>query len=163
MRPEDRLQSRCAKYLKAALPAPAFYSGIEHARKQSVFAGAVQKAKGIKRGLADLNIWYRGQFIGIELKVASPVSSMQDAFGKAMHDNGFNWRVVRSVVELHDYLAAELFIPIPASMRSAAMHHDAALSLPEPERTRTPGPARKAKPSRAQIAAGHRFYEVSNS
>ena len=150
MRPEDRLQVRCAKYLKTALPEPAYFSGIEHARKQSLFAGQVQKAKGIKRGLADLNIWYLGQFIGLELKVKTPVSDMQEAFGKAMYANGFRWYVVRSVVELHEILV-ERGIPIEPSMRIAAMQHDAALAVPEAPKKA--GKARgAARPSVRQIA-----------
>lgn len=147
MRPEDRLQSRCAKYLTAALPPHAFFSGIEMARKQSVFSGAVQKAKGVKRGLPDLSIWWSGRYFGVELKVGSSVSDAQRAFGEAMQRNGFRWVVVKSVEALDTFLRAE-GLPIAPSMRVAAMDHDAKLAIPEKPRTGTRKPmAEKATAS----------------
>lgn len=151
MRAEDRLQTHCAKYLKAALPPPGWFSGIEHARKQSVFAGQIQKAKGVKRGLADLNVWYRGQFIGIELKVESSVSEAQERFGRAMLENGFAWVVVRSVLQLHDVLVMH-GIPVAPSMQIAALHHDAALSVPAVA-SKSKGRPRKAPVNRAALKA----------
>ena len=159
MRPEDRLQVHCAKYLKAALPAPGFFSGIEHARKQSLYSGMVQKAKGIKRGLADLNIWYMGRYIGFELKVKSPISPAQQAFGVAMQDNGFRWFVVRSVCELHDLLVS-LNIPVLPSMRLLTMPYDAALSVPAPKTKTATRPPRQRNPTAKELARAREWYAV---
>jgi hypothetical protein len=157
LRPEDRLQTHCVKYLKAALPEPGFFSGIEHARKQSTRAGNIQRAKGVKRGLADLNIWYLGKFIGVELKVKSSTSDPQKAFGAAMDANGFDWHVVRSVVALHDLLVAS-DIPVPLSMRIDALNRDAALSVPaKAPRKRAGGIDRKP------TAAQRRFSDTFNA
>ena len=164
MRPEDRLQVHCAKYLKQALPAPGFYSGIEHARKQTLYSGMVQKAKGIKRGLADLNIWYRGKYIGVELKVNSPISLPQMAFGSAMRENDFEWHVVKSVVALHDLLFT-LAIPVLPSMRILALQYDAALSVPaaKPKARGATRPPRQRNPTKADIARANEWYAVRDN
>jgi hypothetical protein len=151
MRPEDRLQVACAKYLRAALPPRAFFSGIEHARRQSVISGAVQKAKGVKRGLADLNIWLDGKYVGIELKVSSSVSEPQREFGAAMIRNGFAWHVARSVEQV-DALLRDHWMDIPASMRIAAMQADAKLAAVTADKPRRASSPRTAKPTRRQVA-----------
>lgn len=157
MRPEDRLQSRVRMYLKDALPAPGWWSSIAHERKQSVFSGQVQKARGIKRGLSDVMIWYRGMFYGIELKVSSPISESQAAFGAAMEANGFKWVVIWSVVQLDEYLRAEK-IPIPYSFHIEALRHDAALESPGRVvgKSRSPGKPRQKRPSSKAIAIGNK-------
>lgn len=133
-RPEDRLQMRARMYLDDALPPPAWWSSIGHERKQSVQSGQRQKARGVKRGISDILIVYKRMLYCVELKAGTSVTEPQAAFGAAMRANGFRWTVVRSVVELHDYLC-EAGIPIPLSHRVAALRHDAALQdvLPAPK------------------------------
>ena len=162
LRPEDRLQVHCAKYLKAALPAPGFFSGIEHARKQSLYSGMVQRAKGIKRGLADLNVWYVGQYIGIELKVGSSASEMQKSFGAAMQANGFHWAIVKSVLELHNLLVSR-DVPVSSSMGLLAMQYDAALSVPAPKAKASTRPPRQRNPTKADIARSHRWNALQDN
>ena len=53
MRPEDRLQSRCRMFLDACLLPPCWWSSIAHERKQTPRQGQMQKARGVKAGLAD--------------------------------------------------------------------------------------------------------------
>ena len=162
LRPEDRLQVHCSKYLKAALPEPGFYSGIEHARKQTLYSGMVQRAKGVKRGLADLNVWYLGQYIGIELKVSSSTSEPQKAFGAAMEANGFSWHVIKSVVALHDLLL-ERGVPVLPSMRVLAMQHDAALTVAPPKPKAATRPPRQRNPTAADIKRANAWYAMEDN
>lgn len=148
MRPEDRLRARCRMFLNEALPAPAFWSSIEHGQKLS--GDKVQrarqwgrlKAQGIKTGLADIFIWWSGKFIGVELKVGdNDTSDAQDDFADAMRDNGFQCHTIRSVIAL-DELLRQVGMDIPRSMQIAAAGHDAALTQPE----------KLKKPTRRQAA-----------
>ena len=158
LRPEDRLQVHCAKYLKAAIPAPGIYSGVEHARKQTLYSGMVQKAKGIKRGLADMHVLYLGRYIEIELKVNSPISPPQKDRGKRVIENGFNWSVIKSVVELHDYLL-ECGVPVMPSMRVLAMQYDADLSVAPPKTKASARPPRQPNPTAKDIKRAAVWYE----
>lgn len=159
MLPEARLQSRCRAYLKDALPAPGWFSAISHERKQSVRSGQRQKAMGVKRGLSDLMVWYRGKFLAVELKVDSPVSENQKLFGAAMVRNEFSWAVIRSVVSLHDHLVGQ-GVPIAPSMRIAAMRADAALAVAEPavSKPKRPSKPRVPRPSSKALAVGRVFH-----
>lgn len=158
MRPEDRLQSRVRMYLDAALPAPGYWSSVEHAKKQSLRQGQMQKAKGVKRGLPDVMIWYRGVFVGVELKAGkNTTSDMQDLVGAALVANGFRYHVVRRVVDL-DRLLRECGLPIQRSMLTAAEHHDACLLADAPVPKKRPSARRiVAKPTQAALAFAARY------
>lgn len=160
MGPEHRLQSRCRMYLADALPAPGYWSSVDHARKQSAQAGERQKARGIKRGLPDIMIWFRGLFIGVELKVGSRISDAQDVFAGAMRANGFRYAVIRSVTELDTYLR-DVGVPVLPSMRIAAMQHDAALSAAAPAKPKRAGNPRRVPP-RAATARDRRVAAIRN-
>lgn len=156
LRPEDRLQVACKRYLDAALPVPGFYSGIEHARKQSLYSGQIQKAKGIKRGLADLNVWYLGKYIGLELKAGkNTTSDSQDAFAEAMRANGFDYHVCRSVRAVDNALRAS-GVPVPRSMAILAEQSDVKLASPvvaKPKRAIKPRTARPTQAALKRVAA----------
>lgn len=155
-------------YLNAVLPAPGFWSAIEHGRKhggtdeQRAREWQRLKAQGVKTGLADLFIWYRGQFIAPEAKVGdNRPSDAQQRFGAAMHANGFTWFAFWSVVELHDRLVA-LGVPIAPEMRKLAAHHDATLAAPEPTRPRRSAARPKPKkPTKAAQAFARRAMGVA--
>lgn len=101
MRPEDKLQIRVAKWLEIALPPSVLWSGVGHEKKQSLRAGAIQKAKGIRRGLSDLMFWHRGVFLGIEIKAGKNTETTeQEKFGLALEANGFRYAVCRSEKEV---------------------------------------------------------------
>lgn len=149
--PESRLQMRVRMYLDAHLPAPGWWSSVGHERKQSLRSGQLQKARGVKRGLSDVMIWYRGQFFGVELKAGSAISESQAAFGAAMEANDFKWVVIWSVEQLDDYLRANR-VPLAVSARIDALRHDAALEATQPApkakrggaKPRTPRPSSRA-------------------
>jgi hypothetical protein len=66
-REEAREQEMLAGMLAKYLPSDAFFSGVEN-RPFSCLAGFLQKRRGIRAGLPDLLILYRGKLICIELK-----------------------------------------------------------------------------------------------
>ena len=128
-RPEDRLQARVRMFLQTALPAPGYFSSIAHERKQSVQSGARQKARGVKAGLADVMVWYAGQFIAIELKFGrNTMSDGQAAFAVAIRANGFVAEEARCVVDVHNILA-RFGVPMSAAMRHYAEGHDRELGI----------------------------------
>lgn len=70
---EHGLQQTCAVFLARALPPDATWTSIDPATDQrmSVVAGARRKARGIRPSWPDMQIIYRGQFFGIELKIGA--------------------------------------------------------------------------------------------
>ena len=162
MRPEDRLRARCRMYLDAALPPPGWFSAIEHGRKhhgteqQRMAEWSRLRAQGVKVGISDILVMYLGELIGVELKVGkNEPSKNQTDFGEMMEANGFKWRVIRSVCELHDWLVY-LGIPIARSMFLAAVAHDAALAQPEALKPRRTSKPKAAKPKASTIAKMNR-------
>jgi hypothetical protein len=129
-------------FLTAALPSPGYFSAIEHARR---FDGDPEarmrqaswwKGQGVKAGLADLMVWYRQLFVGVELKVGrNKATEAEKEFGRAMQANGFSWVVCYSVAEVDAALRAA-GIPIARSMQIAAQEHDLELAQPAPAKKR---------------------------
>ena len=140
MLPEARLRARCRMYLANGLPPPGFWSSVEMGRlhagtpEQRMHEWTRLAAQGVKVGLPDIMIWYMGRFIGVELKAGRNKSSdPQRTFAAAMRNNGFVVHEIRSIVGLHEALEFE-GVPVLPSMRIAALHHDAALSVPVKKR-----------------------------
>ena len=158
MRPEDRLQSRCRMFLDAHLLPPCWWSSVGHERKQTLRQGAIQKARGVKRGLPDVMIWAPGFFLGVELKAAkNTTTDAQGGFAQAMERLGHGYAVVRSVEGLGEALERH-GIPLRAGWRVPAQVHDAALRV-APTVNR-PAKTRPAKPTIAQIKRGNRLALV---
>ena len=161
MRPEDRLQSRCRMLLDSHLQPPCWWSSVGHERKQTLRQGAIQKARGVKRGLPDVMIWAPGFFLGVELKTArNTTTDAQDGFAQAMERLGHGCAVVRSVEGLGEALERH-GVPLRPGWRVAAQVHDAALDVaPKPPKMgRTTGRTTR-KPTLAQVAMGNRLAMV---
>jgi len=136
MRPEDRLQARVRMFLDAHLPAPATWTAVN---KGVLLAGDDQqrmrtaqrlKAQGVKNGIEDVMIWHGKDYFAVELKTATGrLSEAQETRAKAVEANGQRYGVFRSVEGLYHYLKA-YGVPFERSALIAAMHHDAALSVP---------------------------------
>ena len=160
MTPEYRLRARSRMYLDKALPAPGFWSAIEHGRRhhgdkeERAREWERLKAQGVKVGLSDIMIWYRGLFIGAEAKVKpNGPSDMQEKFGFAMWDNGFGWFCYYSITDLHDRLV-NLGIPIAPSFRIEAMHHDATLQVAKEPKKKSSRPRKpRADPAALKVIA----------
>ena len=165
MPPEAKLRAHVRMYLTKALPAPGFFSAIEHGRmhhgndEQRGREWGRLKGQGVKTGLADVFIWHQNKFIAVELKAGkNTTSDSQDAFGDAMIANGFSYLVVRSIVSIDAALRLHS-IPISPSMRILAMQYDAALSVPDAPRKASKARVVRKKPTRSSIALRTAFQK----
>jgi len=143
MRNEDALQIAAVKFLHHALPEGAVYTGIEHAGQISMIQGAIRKAKGVRRGLSDLMIWWQGRFIAIELKTAKGVvSDSQREFAAGIVGAGFQYHLCRS---LSDVEAALLHAGMP--LRATAFGRDDRLAA------QLAAPKKRSAPRKANVDA----------
>jgi len=156
-------------YLEKALPAPGYWTAIEHGRVHHGDKEARArewgrlKGQGVKTGISDIAIWYLRDFHAIELKSGgNSTSDAQDGFGAAMVANGFRWQVIRSVAALHDYLLAA-GVPVLPSMRVLAMRHDAALTVAPPKPKAATRPPRQRNPTKADIKRANAWYAMEDN
>lgn len=146
--------------LDAHLLPPCLWSSVAHERLQTPRQGAMQKARGIRRGLPDIMVWAFGYFLGVELKAGKGTTTdAQDGFAKAMAACQHGYEVVRSVEALGEALERH-GIPLRAGWRVAAQIHDAALDVAvAPKTGRTTGRTIR-KPTIKQAALGNRLAMV---
>ena len=82
-RPEEMFQRAVARYLDLALPADAVWFHPPNGGARSKAEAGIFKAMGVKAGVPDLIIVYRGRVVAIELK--SEHGRLSPA-QKAMHE-----------------------------------------------------------------------------
>ena len=105
--------------------------------------GAIRKAKGVRRGLSDLMIWWSGRFIAIELKTAKGVmSDSQKEFADGIVGAGFQYHLCRS---LSDVEAALIDAGIP--LRATAFGRDGRLAA------QLAAPKKRSGPRKAAVDA----------
>ena len=163
---EARLRARVRMFLKDCLPAPVYFTAIEHGvklvgtKEQRERAWGRLKAQGVKTGLADIFVWSPGRFLALELKSGkNTTSDAQDAFRDALHALVHSYAVCWTVEDVglalirHD-------IALPANWHFQSMHHDAALATDRHKAVRKPSKPRQPKPTRRQVAAGNRLSLV---
>ena len=97
---EWNFQKDAAEYLDIALPSDAYWSGIDHAGKMTPAAGRMRKLRGVKAGIADVMIVWRGITLWIELKAGSALSASQKDFRDAVIRNGHAWALARSLDDI---------------------------------------------------------------
>ena len=97
---EWTFQKAAAEYLAIALPSDAYWTAIDHAGEMTPSAGKMRKLRGIKPGIADIVIVWRGNTLWIELKAGSAVSDSQKAFRDDIIRNGHAWAVARSLDDI---------------------------------------------------------------
>jgi hypothetical protein len=114
-RPEQALHRACAQFLDIALPSDACWFHPPNGGARSPVEAAIFKGLGVKAGVPDLVIVYRGRFIAIELK--GPNGRLTPA-QKAMHGRlqgaGAVVTTAKSLEELAGFLAQ--LIPLRASL-----------------------------------------------
>lgn len=143
-------------FLGKALPDDAYYTAIDHARKLSKIAGMQRKARGIKAGIPDWLIVWRGITLWIERKVDAAVSYEQEVTGTALIRNGHHWRVARTLDEI-EAACRDVGIPLKATLGDirARIAAQAASS-----KKRSPA-RRKAEPRfTLSVAAGKRAAKM---
>lgn len=84
-------------FLGKALPDDAYFTAIDHARKMSLVAGKQRKDRGLKAGIPDWLIVWRGITLWIERKEGSSLSGPQQATRDALRANGHLWELARSL------------------------------------------------------------------
>lgn len=106
MTPEDRLQISVAGYLDLALPVGAVYFHIPNGGSRHVREAAKLKRMGVKPGVPDICIVWRGRSIFIELKTPTGrVSPVQRDMAQALTLAGAVVVTCRSVDEVSEFLA----------------------------------------------------------
>ena len=135
-------------YFGKALPDGAYFTAIDHARKMSLAAGAARKARGIKAGIPDWLIVWRGTTLWIEQKAGSDLSAAQEDTRDDLVANGHHWRLCRTLEEA-EQACRDVGIPLRASV--LAVRERIAAQPAKPERK---SPPRKPAP---RYTAGRRF------
>jgi hypothetical protein len=161
MRPEERLQVRCAMFCTSHVPLPTFWTAVEHGRvhkgtnEQRAREWQRMARAGVKKGLPDLWFLAPSYVLMVELKSdAGRQTDAQKVFQAQMAALGHGYSVVRSVEQLGEVLQ-DNGIPLAPGWRIKAQLHDAALDGEAPARKK---PAWKfpQKPTARQVAAGNR-------
>lgn len=124
---EHDLQVRVVAFLEPALAGVAWWSGIDHgAGKMSEAEAGRRKERGVKPGISDIVVLWRGRFIGIELKAPAGVLSKAAAGVQSPEQrvvegewrrHGGSYFVCHSLVEVDAALAG---LGIPLRYRVAA-------------------------------------------
>lgn len=105
MRSEDALQTAVAAYLGTVLPPDAFFTFVDKAGKRTMAQAAQMKSRGIKSGVADGMIWWRGAGFWIELKTPTGrLTDTQEGIFPQAARAGIRIAVCRSVADVHQML-----------------------------------------------------------
>lgn len=145
---EHKLQIAINAFLRLALPEDAFLTSIDHARKQSAEAGMFQKMRGIRAGIPDMVIVYRGVAHWLEIKTDK--GTLSDAQWHVHREirNALGFvAVVRSVAETEHALRV-WGIPLRATTLTAAERDSRLANSGNTSKGARP---RQAKPTLSQI------------
>lgn len=91
---EWREQEADSAFLSRALPRDCYFTAIDQGRAANRNVGAMRKRRGIKAGLPDWLIVWRGTTLWIERKTrptASDLSLIQEQTGECLMKNGHLW------------------------------------------------------------------------
>lgn len=114
--PEDALQRAMVDYLDLALPPDALCFAIPNGGKRSKVVAAILKRTGVKAGIPDLCIVWRGRAVFLELKAArGHLSAEQREMHRKLTFCGCEVWTVRSV-EQAEYLLRSLQMPLQAAL-----------------------------------------------
>ena len=129
-RREWQEQKRLARLLQEWLdPACTFWTATDPVAS-SALSGAIRKQRGVKPGVPDVLVWYRGKSIAIELKSRrGQCSRSQRAVREAMLRAGAQWWVCRSA---RAAMPEATFVTRPQPLRLPAR---AARQLPDQSTT----------------------------
>lgn len=145
---EHKLQIALNAFLRLALPADAFLTSIDHARKQSAEAGMFQKMRGIRAGIPDMVIVYRGVAHWLEIKTdMGVVSPAQKIVHEEIVRAGGRVAVVHSVTDVES-VCRYWGIPLRATTLTAAERDARLANAGNSSKGARP---RQAKPTLSQI------------
>lgn len=105
---EHDLQKAVASYLDWALPSPeAVWFAVPNGGKRHVAVGAKLKAEGVKPGVADIIVIWKGRALAIELKVGrNGQQHTQKAWQEAFTLAGGVYCLCKSMDAVYDFLDA---------------------------------------------------------
>jgi hypothetical protein len=93
---EWTLQRSCAAFLSKALPPDAYWTSIDIGKSTSAAQGQLRKMRGIKAGIPDVLIVWRGITVWCELKIDAALSPAQQTTRDQLQANGHHWYLCRS-------------------------------------------------------------------
>ena len=113
---EFRFHCACAQFLDLVLPADAFWFHTPNSGRRGKAAGGRLKAMGMKAGIPDLCIIYRGRVFFVELKtLKGRLSTVQRDMHIRLEEAGATVKSeCRSIGELQAFL--EPIIPLRVSL-----------------------------------------------
>ena len=104
---EHELQKSIVVYLTHALPKDAVFFAVPNGGDRNPIVASKLKAEGVKPGVPDLLILWRGQTFGLEVKtLKGRVSVAQELFHEKARRAGMFVEVVRSLSDVSRYLEA---------------------------------------------------------
>ena len=114
-RPEQALHRACAQYLDVALPGDACWFHPANGGARSPVEAAIFKGLGVKAGVPDLVIVYRGRFIAIELKSeGGRLTPAQKAMHERLRLAGAIVTTAKSLEEVEGFLGQ--LVPLRATV-----------------------------------------------
>lgn len=114
---EERLQRSIVQYARWALPQNAMLIAIPNGGKRHDKAAARLVGMGVTAGAPDLQLWFRGQTLGIEVKLPGTyLSPSQRQMHARMERCGINCIVVRSLDEFVAHMRA-FGVPLMARLQ----------------------------------------------
>ncbi len=118
LHPEQDFQETVANYLKWALPPQVFFTSIAHGGGGRL-RGAMLKKTGMKAGVPDILIVWRGRPVFLEIKTRGVyLSAVQKEIHTEIVLAGGVVTVIRSLEELVDFLEV-LGVPLQARLTPA--------------------------------------------
>ena len=85
-----------AAFLARALPQGAYWTAIDVGRSATPAQGAMRKARGVKAGIPDFLVVWRGITLWIEVKARQSLSPAQKTTRDVLLANGHRWALARS-------------------------------------------------------------------
>lgn len=136
-------------FLSKALPEGAYFTAIDGGRAPNAIIGAARKRRGIKPGIADFLVIYRGVTLWIERKVGAALSPHQKLFRDYVTANGHRWALAHSTEDV-EQACRDAGIPLRATLGDIRERIADQQSRLSPKR-KASGKSRAQKPTRGQV------------
>lgn len=120
-RPEEKIQRDVAKFLDAALPTDAVWWHTPNGGGRSKAEAGALKAQGVKPGVPDVVVFWRGKLICIELKAPGGYPSpAQKLMRDRLQAAGAEWFLARSLEAVQFALLGQ-DVPLRGRLVAVAM------------------------------------------
>lgn len=102
-------------FLSRALPADAYFTAIDVGRSSDARQGQLRKLRGVKAGIPDWLIVWRGITLWIERKAGASLTEPQRLTRDLLIANGHQWRLARSTEQIEE-ACRSVGIPLRATL-----------------------------------------------